>query len=463
MNKKFGFLMCLALPVYLAGVPAYAGTLQDAVRTAVQNHPSVTAADAGYMASLRQAQEERSAYFPELSASGTAGRIYEDNATSRGLETTRGAAYSGFGEASLTMRQVIFDGMETSNRVAAANSEAKSMKSSLEETQEQIAMRASQAYIEVLRTRAAVNLILAEKKKIAEYQSRIKAMFDQGGADESELQQARDVSMIIESSLAEYQGQKEVAEAAYLEATGMMPDNEMVVPETLSAVIPETAEDAFDAAMSNHAGLRSAQQEADAADKGVNIARAAYFPDFTGELSYLKSDKKDVIGGELEDRRAVVRMNWNFSTGGEQKAEVSRQKHLYREALAKTDEMKRAIKRDIYQAYAQYRAVIKKAGLSKERVDLNKKLYKAYERQFEGSRINLLQLMRANSQLFNAQLEENDNKYTLLSVQYQVLASIGYLKSALDAAEIVKAEGAAPLAEIETAAGSAEGQSAAGE
>lgn len=432
---------------------ASAETLQEAIGQALRYHPSVVAANAGYEAAEHEANEEWSGYFPEISASGTAGRIYQDNATSRGLVTTRGAAWSGYGEGSLTMRQMLFDGMETPNRVAAADARASSLEMGSNDVRERIALRTAQAYIDVLRTRQAMRLITEQKKKNAEYQRRIKIMFDEGVADEAELQQARDVGMIIDGALADYEGQLSAANAAFLEVSGHLPDK-MELPDSLAAVIPEDVDDAIAEARNLHPGLLAARLEADAAEREIKVARAAYFPEVAGELSYLKSDKKDVVGGENEDRRAVVRMNWNFSTGGKQVEGVERKKMLRKEAQARADEMEREVVRDVYQAFARYLAAVKKDRISRDRIVLNEKLFSANEKQFEGSRVSLLQLMRSESQLFNARREAVDNHFDMLKAQYEVLAGMGFLKSALEAVQIVKAEDSAErLNKISTAAG----------
>ena len=40
--------------------------------------------------------------------------------------------------------------------------------------------------------------------------------------------------------------------------------------------------------------------------------KAAYYPTVNGQLSYLKSDERDLLGGELVDARAVVKMDWEL-------------------------------------------------------------------------------------------------------------------------------------------------------
>ncbi len=433
--RTYGILIGF-LAFTAGGGVSYADTLTDAVRFAVANHPAVKGAQAGKHAADKAADAEFSNYFPELSASATGGRVYQDNSTSRGLSVTRGSAYSGFGEGSVSLSQPLFDGLETVNRVGAAEATAQSLGYNLADIEGQISLRVVQNYFEVLRVRSALHILLEQKKSIADYEQRISVMVDDGAADEAEKQQARDVSMIIDGVIADYEGQLLAADAAFIEAVGYKPPEVMDVPDRGLAAMQVDLDEMVQAALNRHPLIQSAKMESEAAHKNADAERAQFFPDLNGELSYLKSDKDDVVGGEAVDARAVVRMNWNFSLGGSQLATYKQRQFEKHESDARVKELRREIERDIVQAYARYQTFEKKLALAMDRVDLNEKLFAAYEAQFEGSRITLLALMRAESQLFNARLAQSDNSFYLLSSEYSVLASLGQLKNTLLSGEL---------------------------
>lgn len=429
---KPGFLVTFVL-LSVTAMPlcVQARTVQEAVSQALTDHPSITGARAGYDAAVQEVRMQKSSYYPEVSASIAGGRVYQDNATSRGLDVTRGAAYSGYGEGTVSLRQMLFDGFETSGRVGAAKDRAQSLDASENDMEEQIALRTVQSYLNLLRTQEALNHLETQKGRIADYGERIRGMVDEGAADEAELQQARDVLMLIDSGIADYDGQVAAARAAYQEVVGTAPEGIYDKPDSLSAVILSDVEEAVALARSEHPALQAARHEIGAAENEVRAARAAYLPDISSEVSYNKIDKKDVIGGEALDKRALLRVNWGFSTGGKQISSVNSKQKETEKAQARYDELQRGIERDIRQAYAQYETYRRKLALSDERIDLNEKLFATYQSQFEGARINLLTLMRAESQLFNARLERIDNEYNLLSAEYMILASTGRLRDTI--------------------------------
>lgn len=411
---------------------ARAETLEDAVRAAVFEHPSVESAKSDVDIAGQVRREEYSGYFPEVSISGSTGRIYGDNATSRGLSVTRGAGYSNLGEGNISVRQMIYDGLETPARVNAAENRLSSADLTIADLRENLALRAVQAYVNVVRARKGKAMLDDYQKTVADYLARISDMVDDGAADESELQQARDISVILEGIRTDFAGQVMAAEAQYEEITGKKPDAVMTEPAPMINILPKNQLQALETAKAEHPSIEAARLKAKAASYDIKAEQGTLYPDVDGELSYLKSDKRDIIGGELEDGRALVRMNWNFSTGGEQLARIKRMRFTHEQARHRQAELERQIERGVKVAFTELQTSAEQLKLLHERTALNEKLFSAYQSQFEAARVNLLQLMQSNNQVFNTKLETVNGQYRNISAQYAVLASLGKLQQTLN-------------------------------
>lgn len=432
------FTLCAAFLVW--GAPVRAETLMEAVEEALGNNPTLDVAASRFEAARHEQDMEESGVYPEISASVTLGRVYQDNATSRGLSVDRGAAYSGYGEGMVALRQSIFDGNETSNRIEAAKARVRSFESNIADVRERLLFRVTSAYLEVMRSRAALDYLKQQRASMVSYHERILAMVEEGVSDESEAQQAQDVVIVMNGLVNDYESALKIAEADYKEVTGRMPGESLVRPASLRVRIPQDLSAEIQAVISSHPALKAAEMESKAAKMDLEAQKAGYFPDVTGELSYLRSDKKDVIGGEVEDARAVVRMNWIFATGGEQEASVERSSAEYRGAQAQLEELRRSLEKTVTQAYADLKTFTQKRDLAVERVTLNEKLLSNYKLQFESARVGLLHLMRAESQLYKARIELSDARYRGLLSEYAVQAAQGTLDRVLMSGE--KAEAA---------------------
>jgi adhesin transport system outer membrane protein len=408
-----------------------AETLQQAASRALETHPSVTAALAGVDMALQERKAEASGYFPTVSLSTTAGRIYGDNSTSRGLSTTRGAGYSGLWEGTASVRQMIFDGFETSNRTDSAEARRRAADLSTKDIKENLSLNASRAYVEVLRISRALKMLGEHEKKVEDYLARIKSMVDEGAADESDYQQGRDIKVILDGIIADYTSQLRSAEASYLEATSQAPDKDLVTPVLPSGFVFKTADEAIADALKNHPLVLAAAFTAESYGHDKGAEQASLYPDLDSELSYMKTDKRDIIGGEAVDARAVLRLNWNFETGGGQLSRIRRAKHQQQEAMARIDDLKGQIERDLRMAYAERDAASESLKNKDTRRELNETLMKTYTAQFEGAKITLLQLMQGDNQLFTTKLEKMNAEHRLIMADMNILARSGRLQEAL--------------------------------
>jgi adhesin transport system outer membrane protein len=433
---KYRKFVTLAILVFLSGNRgAFAETITESVKHALSHHPSVQAAIAGKTISQENMSEARSGLFPEISTNVSFGRVYADTATSRGLSVNRGAAYSGLGEGSAAITQPLFDGFETSHRIDAAQARLQSATYNVADVQENLAYTAIQAHLAVLQAQSIVDKTNSYYDVIEDYLSRIQLMVDEGVADESEAAQARNISLMLKSTLTDYEGQLDAALARYAEVTGSMPQGGLVKPALNNSDIPLDVNDAVEIARQNHPLMKANQKSLEAAESDIGAEKAGIYPEVDGELSYLKRDQKEDIGGEVVDGRALIKMSWDFETGGAYKARTRRSKAQYSEILSKNQETKLQIEGDLRRAYSEYETAKKQMDLIKKRETVTKELFEAYTTQFEGARVRLLQLMQAENQLFNAQLESITSEYRYYLAHYAILASAGELLQFVDASQ----------------------------
>ena len=419
--------IALAMPL-----PAQAESLNAAIGEALNQHPSIQAALAGRDAAREQGREARSGFYPELNVNAATGRVYGDNSTSRGLSVTRGAGYSWNHEGGITARQMIFDGMETARRTDAAAARLQSANLNIIDIRENLGLRVAQAYIEVLRTRETLALLRDHAVKIADYRRRIDGMVAEGAADESMAVQAHDIQNQLDGTLADVEGQLKRAMADYAEAVGRPLAEPLTRPALEAGIIPDDVEQAVQAARENHPALKMALYQGIAAGEDMRAEKGTLYPDLSGELSAYKRDVDDIIGGEVIDNRALVRMNWDFSTGGAQMARVRQAAHKQAEAQARAADLSGKIEREIRKAYADRDSARDRLAISRDRVQVSTDLVGTYERQFEAARATLLSILQAENTLFNARLGVVSADYRLLAADYAILASTGQLQRAMN-------------------------------
>lgn len=444
MNKRRFFYSLTGVLCFLTmSSAAHAETLRDAVTSAIANHPSLEIAGAREESASEDKSAAVSNLFPEISTTATGGRIFGDNSTSRGLTVSRGAAYSWLWEGNATITQPVFDGFQTYNRIDAAKARESAAELTTTDAKQGVALRAAQAFLNVMRAKEAHDKTISYQDRIKDYLERINKMVEGGAADESEVAQAKNIQAQLENSVAEMEGQVKLALADYAEATGTMPTGELQDNGLGMDMVFSGEGEAIEYAKANHPLVLSSQKNLEAEDEEVSAEKGVLLPSLDGEMSYLKRDQKEEIGGELTDARAVMRLSWNFSTGGGQLARIRKSKAEKSEALARVAQTQREIERDIRKAYAEYETAQKQKELNANRAKVTEELFHTYEKQFEASKVRLLQLMQAENQVFTTELEKINSNYRVKMAEYSTLAATGRLLSALNVEEEV-----APVAEI---------------
>lgn len=437
--KPLRLLLCASvstLAVFLCPSSLRAEPLTQVVVQALNQHPAVIAALANRDALNQERQEYVSDYFPELSISASSGRTYADNSTSRGLSVSRGAGYSWVNEGSISLRQMIFDGFETSHRVDAASARRDSANLDVVDIRESLAMRAVAVYLDVLRNQDTLSRLRAQQVKLDDYIRRIETLVEEGVVDESLAAQARDVRAQLKSTEATVEGSLAVAQADYREVIGHPPEGEMVRPQARNDILPPDVEKAVQAALQTHPSLKAADLSAQAYAQDAEAEQGAFYPDVSGEVSHFKRDQRDLIGGESLDTRAMLRVNWTLQTGGEQFSRIKKTKFRESESRARRQERERQIERAVRAAYADIDSTSRQVTILQDRVRLGRDLMRTQTTQFEGARISLLQLMQTDNALFNSEVTLLNGEYRHLAAQYAALAGMGKLQESLSIAPV---------------------------
>lgn len=419
---------CIALIFCFFALPAYASDLEQAVVKALQTHPGIAAAREGVEAEREQIRSERSALFPRVSLSATGGRIYGDNSTSRGLSVTRGAGYSNLWEGSASLNQTLFDWSATGQRINRAEALEDRARFSLEDRMEATAYRAVQAYIALVAAREAMQLMRMQKNQLTEMRTRIAISVRDGGGDDSELARADDLILLADNGLANARAREATAIANYVEAVGVEPPTSMSLPDDPQASLPNDVMAAITKAVNTHPQIAAIDKQAQSFIHEAKAEGAAALPRLEGNLSYLKRDQRDVIGGEATDARATLNLNWDIETGLGPVHRKNRAEALSAQARAEREATRAALERDIRTAWAGYELAVRQIAIQSRRVEIAMALMATYENQFEAAQRSLLDIMQVTAQLYEARLSRMDAFYGRVDAAYTVLAAMGHLR-----------------------------------
>ena len=430
MIRRFIFTLSLSTALF-SPVCANAETIADTVSQALQSHPQIKEGTAAQAAANKNIHEQRSGYFPVLSVDGEAGRVRNNDMTTRADTASQGASASWKDGGTVTFTQPLFTGFAVENHVDSAEARYTAASYDLTSTEEDIALRAARAHLNLMRTRELLDLANDYQAKIEVRRRNIDAMVKAGAADAAELLQADEVSAAAKNTQLGYQESYRQAEADYIEVTGTAPVAKLDFGETRwNTIIPKTLDDAITYATGKNAHILAANSMVSAAGKDRDAEKSGLFPHVDAQMSYMHENQKYALGDYTTDASAMVKLSWNFETGGGQRARIEKMGEQQNQAFAKRQSVIRTVEHDARQKFTSMEIVDQQFSLLTDREAASEKILQNFVAQFEGGKQTNLQLINANSKVFEAKAARIDAHYRQLLSRFELLNVMGRLREA---------------------------------
>lgn len=410
---------------FFASAPLSALTLQDAIKDTLTNNPDIQVARQEVLAREHEIRGAKAGYLPTLDAELGVGREWTQSpsTSNQGVTLTRE-------EAALRIRQTVYDGSATGSEVTRQKARYKSALFTAIETQENIAAKAAQAYINVLRHAELLELL---KQSLDEHQ----AIFDQmslrsnaGVGSQADVDQ---ISVRLSLTTSNYiAGKNNFLDALsqFQGKVGYIPEvTQMEMPTGIE--LPSALEQSLNTALAEHPTIQVALANIEAAEAQYEASKSKRHPKLTIEGDRTWNEDIDGIVGQNEDWVIALRLRYNLYNGGKDSARrkqtaelVTQAKDVLRNAQWETEEGMR-LSWYAYEATNQQLVHLSKHVASVEATK------KAYVKQFDIGKRTLLDLLNTESELIKAKEIYTNTKYDQIYSQIRVLNSSGQLTKVL--------------------------------
>jgi outer membrane protein len=423
MRLSRPLLSALAAALALAAGHVHAQSLLDLYEAA-------RSYDATYLAarSLAQSAEYRAAQAdalkrPSASLSSSATTGYTDLPKVNGDTTSIGATASARYPLYNRANSVTIDQAQKSLLVSKAD---------LETAEQDLIVRVSQAYFDVLAAQDALATTRTSKAAITEQLASAKRNFEVGTAtitDTREAQARFDLATAQEIAAENDLRTKRIALDQLVGRSGVAP-NGLKVPVVLPPVAPANAEDWVGTADGVHPLVRKARLGLDVAQLEIDKARAAGMPtlDAVGSLGATNaSGKLATYPGTTKTASVGVQLAWPLYTGGATDNRIKETISLEEKARNDLEAARRAVALATRQAFfgvqsgqAQVKALEAAESSSKLALEATQLGYKV------GVRVNL-DVLNSQTQLFQTQRDLAKARYDVLVGSLKLRQASGQL------------------------------------
>jgi adhesin transport system outer membrane protein len=431
--------LCCAAAISAASPRVMAMSIEDAVALAVSTHPTVSRSKASMRAAEQEAAEAHAGWFPTFDINADAGWEHSENFFTRN-DGESGDSKDLFRKlAGGEIVQNIFSGGRTVAETAAAKARVEAALQQVIDSEEQIALRAATAYLDVLRARHLVRLSEENLTAHLEVRNDIDFKLKRGGSDSGDLNQAEARTALARTRLNRARGQLREAEAAFIEAVGQAPAD-LDAPRPPDDVVPANVGEAVASAVQLNPLVRAADATIAARDEERSAARASFLPSFDLKLGGAYGD--DINGVEDTDIHAqgIVVMNYNLYSGGADTARVRRATERLSEARQRQAEVRRQVEERMRVEYTNLRTARDNLPLSEARARSAAGVVSAYLDQFNIGRRSLLDVLDVVNELFEANVGVVSTDTDIMRASYRVLAILGTLRQTLGGAALTTAD-----------------------
>lgn len=413
-----------------AAMPSSAVTLTEVVEQALRSGPGVLAEVNERKAREEEVKQARSGYYPRADVILGYGRENSDNPATR--RATGDDVWLDRKEASLEVRQMVFDGFATRSEVERQSARVNSAVYRTQDAAENTALRTTLVYLDVLRHEQL--LVLARNN--LDTHDKIRALVlkrTTGGLGRgADLYQVNGRVALATANLESSKGNLANARVRYREVVGASAPGagELIKPDPPGGT-PSSEADAVEAAIDNNPILKSASSDVDATRAQHEAAKSPFYPRLDLELSRGLNNDIDGVEGNDHDFRVMLRLRYNIFRGGGDVARRGQTGYLIDEARDVREGTRRQVIESAGLSWQARESTLARMAYLREHREFSEKARDAYEEQVRLGIRSLLDLLDAENEFFEASRSVVNADYDLLFSTYRIIASMGKLRDEL--------------------------------
>ncbi len=426
MRRKASRILLLT-GACLAAAPAQADTLEEALRQAYENNPTLEAARANQRVTDENVVIERSDTLPSASLTGTYTEYLYDSGSTPGPSRSLGG--------NLQLSLPVYSGGATRNSIRAAETRVLAGRADLRGSESELFTRVVAAYMDVLRGEAIVSLTGNNVNVLTVNLQATSDRFEIGDLTRTDVAQSESRLALARGDYRTAQSNLITARETYIALVGEAPTNLQPPPPLPN--MPNSLEAAVAEALLNNPDLIAARQRADAADYDIDVAAASRLPQVS---VFVGGNASDYLGSVPSSLGAVIANSQSAATAGVRAtipiyqggrpAAFERQAQARRSAaLEQVVATERGVIADVRSAYASWQAAQAITGSTQTAVDAASLSLEGVRAENTVGNRTILDILNAEQELLNAQVQLVTARRNAYVAGFNLLAAMGHAEA----------------------------------
>ncbi len=396
-----------------------AAALRKTLERAYEYNPSLKGQRRAFQSAVEQVPQALSGALPSVTAGYSKGRQRTRTAGSDWSSSDSDAR-------TLTATQPIFRGGTTYANVKTARRQVDAEMARLTQVEQAVLLEAVTAYMDVVRATAVLDLSVKNRDVLEKQEEAASQRFEVGEDTRTDVAQSQARVALASSDVINSKSQLESFKAVYREVVGALPES-ITLPENLPET-PKTLESFIEKAMVHSPVIKEAEALKEAADYVVDANIGTLLPSVNLQGSVARQEGVGTFGNtDFDQDEILISASLPLYTGGQRYSLVRQAKENYQQRRFQLMETSNQVRRQAVSAWEDLLAAT-------STIDSNNTAVSAAEVALDGVRQEqqygsrtTLDVLDAERELFNAQVQLVIAKRNKVVAAYSVLAVLGQL------------------------------------
>ncbi len=415
----------LAILIGGTGVTLSATTLKEVVSDVLDSNPVIKERLHNYRATRADLRGAEAGYYPTLDLEMGVGKDYQGRFSDKENEE-----YDVF-RNSLILRQNIFHGFSTQERVSYQMMRSLAAAYSYLEKANDVTLQTIKVYTDLLRYREHLENARIHVKHIETLYAKVTKAYKAGLTKMSEVSKVRSSLALAKSNMLVARNRLSNAIYNYRRVTGRTIRPKDLHKVSFNLPLPKDQEQATLFALENNPSLRVGKYNIKGAESLYRESKSAFYPKIDVEVSANYADSfhddpnQQLYSDSSNDVKAMIVMRYNlFNGGADEAARVNKMSKVSQE-MEVVNDLRRQVMEGMDLSWSTYELAKDQIPVLERYRDQSRETLKLYWKEYKVGERSLLDLLATENDLKRANDELIDARYNMLLAKYRILDAMG--------------------------------------
>jgi len=405
-----------------AGIDVSAASLKEVVAHVLDTNPVIRERLHNYRATQADLRGAKAGYLPTVDLETGIGKDYKNR-----FDGQKDTTYEIFSN-SLILRQNIFKGFSTYERVNYQLMRTLAAAYSYLEKANDVTLQTIKAYLDVLRNRELLRNARHHVHQIEKLNEKVSKAYKAGVTKMSEVSKVRSSLSLARSNMLVAQNRLNNALYAFQRVTGMAVSPENLKKVSFNLPLPTSSKKAVRYALEYNPSLLVGKYNIQGAKALYKESKSRFYPTLDAEVTanYTDEIRSDRYYPDREnDIKGMLFLRYNLFNGGADEAIRANRMSKVSQEIEVVNDLRRQVKEGMDLSWGTYELAREQIPVLRSYRNRSRETLRLYWKEYNLGERSLLDLLATENDLKQAGDELINARYNMLLSKYRIMDAMG--------------------------------------